>query len=127
MSTSEPPFRWRSVVLVALLPTALFSIGQGAVIPVLPAIAGDAGATLAVAGLIGAALLVGELIGDIPSGVVVARIGERRAMVAAAGLATAGTLVAMLARDPLVLGIGILVLGLASAVFALARHALLTT
>jgi MFS family permease len=127
MSTSEPPFRWRSVVLVALLPTALFSIGQGAVIPVLPAIAGDAGATLAVAGLIGAALLVGELIGDIPSGVVVARIGERRAMVAAAGLATAGTLVAMLARDPLVLGIGILVLGLASAVFALARHALLAT
>lgn len=127
MSPPPTPFRWRSVVLVALLPTALFSIGQGAVIPVLPAIAGDTGATLAVAGLIGAALLIGELIGDIPSGLVVARIGERSAMVAAAGLAIVGTLVAMSARDPLVLGIGILVLGLASAVFALARHALLTT
>src|SRR6478609_5582771 len=80
MTDTQRPFRWRSVILVALLPTALFSIGEGAIIPVLPVVAGDVGATLAVAGLIGAALLFGELLGDIPSGVVVARIGERSAM-----------------------------------------------
>lgn len=127
MSGSVRPFRWRSVILVALLPTALFSIGEGAIIPVLPVVAGDVGATLAVAGLIGAALLVGELLGDIPSGLVVARVGERTAMLAAAVLAAAGTLTAMLAPNPVVLGIGVLVLGMATAVFALARHALLTT
>lgn len=127
MTTPAAPFRWRAVILVALLPTVLFSIGEGAVVPVLPAIAGDLGATLAAAGLVGAALLFGELLGDIPSGVVVARIGERRAMVAAAILATIGTVLAWFAPDPIVLGVGVLVLGLATAVFALARHALLTT
>ena len=126
MST-ERPFRWRSVVLVALLPTALFSVGQGAVIPVLPAIAGDTGATLAVASLVGAALLVGNLLGDIPSGLLVARIGERGAMLGAAALSIAGTTTAMLAPNPVVLGAGVLVLGASTAVFGLARHALLTT
>ena len=67
MSSTERPFRWRSVTFVALLPTVLFSIGEGAIIPVLPVVAGDVGATLAVAGLVGAALLFGELLGDIPT------------------------------------------------------------
>ena len=112
---------------MALLPTMLFSIGEGAIIPVLPAIAGNLGATLATAGLVGAALLFGELLGDIPSGVLVARIGERTAMLAAAALATVGTVTALLAPNPVVLGAGVLALGVATAVFALARHALLTT
>lgn len=127
MTTADHPFRWRSVFLVALLPTALFSIGEGAIIPALPAIAGDVGATIAIAGLVAAALMVGELAGDIPSGALIARVGERAAMIGAAGLAIAGTIVAMLAPNPLVLGAGILVLGIATAVFALARHALLTS
>jgi len=116
-----------SVILLAVLPTLLFATGQGAIIPVLPAIAGDLGATLAIAGLIGATLMVGELIGDIPSGVLVARVGERNAMLGSATVAVAGTIVAMLADDPLVLGVGVLVMGIASSVFALARHAMLTT
>ena len=127
MSDTQRPFRLRSVILVALLPTLLFSIGEGAIIPVLPAVAGDVGASLAVAGLVGAALLFGQLLGDIPSGLVVGRIGERAAMLGAAGLAVVGTVTAMLAPNPVVLGIGVLVLGIATAVFALARHALLTT
>lgn len=127
MSDSARPFRWRSVILVALLPTVLFSIGEGAIIPVLPVVAGNVGATLAIAGLIGAALLFGELLGDIPSGVVVGRIGERAAMLGAAVLASIGTLTAMFAPNPIVLGLGVLILGIATAVFALARHALLTT
>ncbi|HWM34405.1 MAG TPA: MFS transporter [Pseudolysinimonas sp.] len=127
MNTPARPFRWRAVIVVALLPTVLFSIGEGALIPVLPAVAGDLGATLAVAGLIGAALLFGQLLGDIPSGLVVARVGERPAMIGAAALAAAGTVLAWFAPGPVVLGIGVLVLGLATSVFALARHALLTT
>lgn len=127
--TSPPAsaFRWRSVGVAALLPTVLFSTGEGAIIPVLPVTAGDLGANLAVAGLISAMLVVGELVGDIPSGVVIARVGERTAMIGASVLSVLGLLTALVAPNPLVLGFGILVVGVATAVFALARHAFMTT
>jgi MFS family permease len=121
------PFRWRSVAVAALLPTVLFSTGEGAIIPVIPVIAGNVGATLAVAGFVSAMLVVGELLGDIPSGVVIARIGERTAMICASGLSVVGLVIALLAPNPWVLALGILVVGIATAVFALARHAFMTT
>ncbi|PPF68679.1 hypothetical protein C5C18_07375 [Rathayibacter tritici] len=40
------------LLLSTFLPTLLFSIGEGAIIPLLPAAAGDLGATLALAGLV---------------------------------------------------------------------------
>lgn len=126
-SASAPAFRWRTVGVAALLPTVLFSTGEGAIIPVLPVTAGDLGANLAVAGLISAMLVVGELIGDIPSGVIIAHIGERTAMICAAALSVLGLLTALLAPNPFVLGLGILVVGIATATFALARHAFMTT
>lgn len=127
VSANAPVFRWRTVGVAALLPTVLFSTGEGAIIPVLPVTAGDLGADLAVAGLISAMLVVGELIGDIPSGVIIAHIGERTAMICAAGLSVLGLLTAVLAPNPLVLGLGILVVGISTATFALARHAFMTT
>jgi MFS family permease len=71
--------------------------------------------------------VLGELLGDIPSGVVIAHIGERTAMIAASGLSVLGLLTALLAPNPWVLGLGILVVGVATAVFALARHAFMTS
>jgi MFS family permease len=126
-SPTAPPFRWRSVGVAALLPTVLFSTGEGAIIPVLPVTAGDLGANLAVAGLISAMLVVGELVGDIPSGVIISHIGERTAMICASALSVLGLLTAVLAPNPFVLGVGIFVVGIATAVFALARHAFMTT
>jgi MFS family permease len=113
--------------VAALLPTLLFSTGEGAIIPVIPVIAGNVGATLAIAGFVSGMLVVGELLGDIPSGVVISHIGERTAMIAAAGLSVLGLLTALLATNPWVLGLGILVVGIATAVFALARHAFMTS
>jgi MFS family permease len=128
MSTSaDQPFRWRSVLVAALLPTVLFSTGEGAIIPVIPVIAGNVGATLAIAGFVAGMLVLGELLGDIPSGVVIAHIGERTAMIAASGLSVLGLLTALLAPNPWVLAFGILVVGVATAVFALARHAFMTS
>ena len=80
MSTSELPFRWRSIALPALLPSLLFSIGEGAIIPIIPLVADGLGATLALAGLVVALLTIGELAGNIPSGWLIARIGERPAV-----------------------------------------------
>jgi MFS family permease len=127
MSSAEQPFRWRSVIVAALLPTLLFSTGEGAIIPVIPVIAGNVGATLAIAGFVSGMLVIGELIGDIPSGIVISHIGERTAMIAASGLSVLGLLTALLAPNPVVLGLGILVVGIATAVFALARHAFMTS
>ncbi len=127
MSTAEPPFRWRSIALPALLPTLLFAIGEGAIIPIIPLFANNLGASLALAGLIAALLMIGELVGDIPSGWLVTRIGERQAMIWAALVSVVGLLICMVATGPLMLGVGIFLIGLAAAVFALARHAFLTS
>jgi MFS family permease len=126
-ASADPPFRWRSVLVAALLPTLLFATGEGAIIPVIPVIAGNVGATLAIAGFVAGMLVLGELLGDIPSGVVIAPIGERTAMIAASGLSVLGLLTALLAPNPWVLGLGILIVGIATAVFALARHAFMTS
>jgi MFS family permease len=127
MSTSHPTFRWRSIALPALLPTLLFSIGEGAIIPIIPVAAGNLGATLAIAGLVAGLLTIGELFGNIPSGSLIARFGERPAMIAASALATLGLLVCLVATHPALLGLGILLVGLSAAVFALARHAFMTS
>ncbi|TFD77697.1 MFS transporter [Cryobacterium fucosi] len=127
MSNAERSFSLRSVAFAAFLPTLLFSIGEGAIIPLIPIVANNLGASLAVAGLIAAMIMVGELIGDIPSGWVVSRIGERNAMIWAAMLSIIAVLICIAAPNPLVLGLGIFLVGLATAVFALARHAFMTT
>ena len=115
------------MALAAFLPTLLFAIGEGAIIPIIPVVANNLGASLAVAGLIAAMIMLGELVGDIPSGWVVSRIGERNAMIYAALLCIVGLITAMASSNPVVLGIGILLIGLATAVFALARHAFMTS
>ncbi len=127
MATSGNEFSLRKGALAIYLPTFLFSAAESAIIPVIPAIARDTGATLALAGLVAAMLTLGILLGDIPSGLLVARIGERMAMLWSSVLALVGVILGILARDALTLGAGILLIGLATATFGLARHALLTT
>ncbi len=127
MTDPSRPFSLRSAILPVYLPTLLFAAGESAIIPVIPVIAGSVGATLAVAGLVAAMLTVGIVMGDIPSGWIVSRIGERNAMLWASLLALIAVLICITAPNPAVLGLGILLIGLATAVFALARHAFLTS
>ncbi|TXN31306.1 MFS transporter [Lacisediminihabitans profunda] len=127
MGTAEQDFSFRSIALPAILPTLAFSLGEGAIIPIIPVVANSLGASLAVAGLIASMIMLGELFGDIPSGWIVSRIGERTAMIYAALLSIVGLVTALLAPNPWVLGVGILAIGLSTAVFALARHAFMTS
>jgi MFS family permease len=96
-------------------------------IPLIPLVADGLGASLAFAGFIAAMVMVGELVGDIPSGAVVSRFGERASMIAASLLAILAVLVCIVAPNPVVLLVGIFLIGLATAVFALARHAFMTS
>lgn len=126
-SPTEQPFSIRAVALAAFLPTLLFSIGEGAIIPIIPVLAHNLGAGLALAGFIGGMIMIGELLGDIPSGWVVSRFGERNSMIWAALLCIVGLAVCLLSPSPLALTIGVLLIGLSTAVFALARHAFMTS
>lgn len=120
-------FPWRRVAGAAYVPTAAFAIGEGAVIPYIPLIAGDLGASLAVAAVVAAMLTVGQLAGDVPGGGVVARFGERPTMIGAGLLVLVALAIAFLSTNVWMLGAAIFVLGLGHAVFALARHAFMTT
>lgn len=127
MPIDDRPFRWRSIAAPAFGPTLLFTIGEGAIMPLIPALALRVGSDLAGAGVVAAMLLVGVLLGDIPAGFIVGRIGERTAMLGASAVAALGIGIALLAPNAVVLGLGMTVLGIAAAVFGLARHALLTS
>lgn len=127
MTSDERPFSFRSVALAAFLPTLLFSIGEGAIIPIIPVAAGNLGAGLAMAGFIASMVMLGELVGDIPSGWIVSRVGERTSMIGAAVIAIGGVVICLLASNYWVLMVGIFVVGVATAVFALARHAFMTS
>jgi MFS family permease len=127
MSNAAQPFNVKGLAVSMFLPTLLFSIGEGALIPLLPVAAGSLGASLSIAAVVSAMLMIGELIGDIPSGWLVARVGERAAMIGAAFVSVAAVLLAILAPNPFLLGVAVFLLGLATAVFALARHAFMTT
>lgn len=125
--TETAPFRLGSVALPVYLPSLLFATGEGAIIPIIPVAADRLGASLALSGLIAALLMVGGLVGDIPSGAIVARIGERNAMLGSAVVALAGLVLCLVAPAPGVLALGVFVIGVATASFALARQAFMTT
>lgn len=77
-------FRLRDFALSVYLPTILFSIGQGTVIPIIPLFAKDLGASVVVASLMVACRGFGQLAFDLPAGIAVSRWGDKWAMVAGA-------------------------------------------
>lgn len=127
MSNSGAPFQLRQAALPVYLPTLLFSAGEAAFIPIVPVIAQNVGANLATAGLVAGMLTLGIVFGDIPSGWIISRIGERMAMLWSTLVALIGGGLALAATNPFMLGLGIFFIGLATSAFALARHAFLTT
>lgn len=109
------------------LPTVLFSLGEGAVIPLIPVIAAEMGADVAFAALVASALVVGQLCGNLPAGWAVARIGERYTMVIAGSVSMLAAVGMLLAPSPGVLAASVFLLGFCAAAFGLARHAFMTT
>ena len=116
----------RAIALSAYGPTLLGSTGTGAVAPIIAVSARDLGASVGVAALLVAALGLGTLLGDLPSGALAARIGERRALLVAAVVEAIGMLVAALAGSIATLFVGVILVGLAGSLFGLARQAYLT-
>lgn len=113
-------------LLPIYLPSVLYGVGQGAVIPVLALSARALGASLGVAGLVVAMAGLGQIAGDLPAGQLAARYGERRAMLAATAVSVLALVACALAGSVLALGAAVFCLGLTGAVWGLARQAYLT-
>lgn len=120
--TSSP---LKPLVTTVFVPSAIFGIGQGAGAPVVALLARELGASVPVAGLIVALVALGAVIGDLPAGSIVARLGERRAIIAGTTLGTVGVLTSVTAWNPAVLAVGALLTGFANAVWGLARQSYL--
>lgn len=107
------------------MPSAFFSIGEYALIPIIPASAERLGADLPTAGLIAGFVMLGTLLADVPAARFVSAFGERKAMLWSSLSAMAGIFIAVVAGNIFALGAAVLLVGASAAVFALARHAYL--
>lgn len=109
------------------LPTILFAMGEGAVIPLIPVIAAGMGADITAAALVASALVIGQLCGNLPAGWAVARIGERFTMVIAGIISMVAVVAMVLAPVIGIFAAAVFLLGFCAAAFGLARHAFMTT
>ncbi len=116
-----PAFRIRSLFASVYLPTFLFAVGQGAVIPVLPLYALELGASVAFAGVLVALRGIGTMVFDIPAGVLVTRLGERGAMLVGTIALAVVAVGAGLTSSPYVLAPLVFVMGFSWAIWMLAR------
>jgi MFS family permease len=83
VTTGTEDFRWRPILLPAYGPTALASLGYGALAPIVALAASDLGAGVTTAALVVGLTAFGQLVGDLPAGAVAARLGERSALLLA--------------------------------------------
>jgi len=116
-------FSLASIVLPVLVPSILFSIGEAALLPLIPANAYALGADLPTAGIIAGLVMLGTISADLPAARLVDHVGERVAMIIGTFVGMLGMVMAFFAPNLYLLGFGVLLLGGAAAVFYLARHA----
>ena len=122
----DKQFRVSSLTRAVYLPGILFAIGQGAATPVIALVALDLGASPAIAGAIVALRGIGTLFFDLPAGQLVARVGERWAMlIATAGLGLVALGIGLGPSLP-VFAVLVFLMGGAWSIWALARLAYAT-
>ncbi|AOT02259.1 MFS transporter [Arthrobacter sp. U41] len=131
MTTTRPAaFSLRSIAVPAFGPALLFSIGEGAILPVVALSARGLGASVAVAALVVTLIGLGSWFFNLPASLITLKFGERWAIVGAAAASAAALAAAALA--PLLpgglwlLAGAMLVVGMAASVFSLARQKYLT-
>lgn len=125
--TDSPRHALRRFAPMIYGPTLLFALGEGAVLPLIPVIASNLGAGVAVAALVASALVVGQLCGNIPAGWAVARYGERLTMAVAGFIALGGIVAMALAPNLALFAAAVFLIGFCAAAFGLARHSFMTT
>lgn len=115
-------FAWRRIAIPAFGPTLLSAGAMGAVVPVAALRADELGADLGTAAFVVALTGVGQLLGVLPAGSLVARIGERATLVRAGMIDVVALVVAGWAPSLWLMALALLASGFASSAFFLARQ-----
>ena len=119
-------FSLRRIALPAFAPSFLFALGEGAILPVIALTVRHLGGSVALAALMVTLIGVGSLVSNIPASILTTRWGERWAMVGAAAWGALGMALCVLAPGLVTFAIGVFMVGMAAAVFSLARLSYLT-
>ena len=119
--TTADGFSWKQIAVAAYGPTALASIGYGAVIPLVALSAIDRGASPGTAALITGLLGIGQLLADLPAGWVAERLGEKWSIILACLVDVVMLSSVSFTHSLLHLAIATFVTGITGAVFGLAQ------
>jgi MFS family permease len=114
------------LVLPVYVPTALLALGQGLLLPTLPAYARSFNVSFGLASIAIAAAAIGTLLADLPAGLVLGRLGLKPTMLLGAGLAAVATAAAGSAHAFPELVAARLVEGVGWSMWGLSRHAFIT-
>jgi MFS family permease len=116
----------RSLASSVYIPSVLFGIAQGAIVPVVALSARDLGASVATAAITVAIIGLGKIIGDVPAGWLVDRWNERRAMFVGTAVFVLGCAICLIGGAVWVIAVGAALAGLSTSVFGIARQAYVT-
>lgn len=122
---ADTEFRLRDIWWVAYGPSVVSSVGHGAVMPVLALRARDLGADVATAAAVVAVLSLGMLVASLPAGALVARVGERTALLAVGAVDAVAMSFAALTDSVLGLSAAVFLSGMSWTVFLIARQGFL--
>jgi MFS family permease len=123
---SPTSFSLRRIAVAAFGPTLLFGLGEGAILPVIVLGARELGASVPTAALIVTLIGVGSLLSNIPASLLTMARGERWALVAAALWGALAMALCAWTRQLWAFALGAFMVGMAQAVFSLARQSYLT-
>lgn len=112
----------RRLLLPVYLPTVLLAFGQGVMVPILPLYALEFGDSYGLAGLVVSAAWIGTLLADLPTGLLLPRLGFRRSMVIGCGLYATGTIALAFAGIAPQLILFRFITGIGTALWGLSRH-----
>jgi MFS family permease len=115
--------RSHPLILPVYLPTFLLSLAGGFLIPVLPLYLRGFGVNYGLVGLVLSGQATGMLLSDLPSGMILRWLGQRRAMILGLGLVVLSTTALFLTRSTYDVLLLRLISGVGFSVFGVARHA----
>ena len=100
----EAEFSFRKIAIPAFGPSLMFGLGEGAILPIVPLMARDLGASVSMAAFVVTLVGLGSLLNNIPASVITMRWGERWAIVAAGVWSALGMALCVLTQGLLQIG-----------------------
>jgi len=123
MSDHSPKQTIARLILSFYLPSLLLAFSGGMLVPVLPLFAKSLDASYGLVGLASAGVGIGMLLGDLPSAVLIRRLGHRGTMLVGVGCTALATLAVSWAQSMPEVVLYRLLSGLGQALYSIARHA----